>query len=48
MGHEKDVADDVDHTSSMTSSVMYEGLSAANISTYKNFCKTVDILSAKL
>ena len=48
MGHEKDIADVVDKTSSIASSVMHEGLSAANISTYENLCKTVDIPSVKL
>ena len=37
-------ADAVDKTLSMVSSVMHEGLSAANMSTYENLCKTVDIL----
>ena len=40
--------DVVDKTSSMASSVMHEELRAANISTYENLCKTVDILSDKL
>ena len=48
MGHEKDIADVVDKTSSMASSVMHEGLDAAIISTYENMCKTVDILLVKL
>ena len=37
--------DDVDKTLSMASSAMHEGLGAANMSTYENLCKTVDILS---
>ena len=37
--------DAVDKTLSMASSVMHEGLSAANMATYENLCETVDILS---
>ena len=37
-------ADAVDKTLSMASSVMHKGLSVANMSTYENLCKTVDIL----
>ena len=38
------VADVVHKTSSMESSVMHDLLSATNISTYENLCKTVNIL----
>ena len=41
-------ADAVDKTLSMASSVMHERLNAANMSTYENLCKTVDILSVHL
>ena len=41
-------ADAVDKTSSLASSVIHEEMSAANMSTYENVCKTEDILSVQL